>query len=257
MNKFRDSIIFYNINSLEYYIENSNDKISLIISKLPKIKLKKNISLTSILDNIDTIENINLLKKIYMKCEDDSHIYIFSDKNDISVNISIMTEIGFCLENILIYNKKLKNNNNLFIDNTGIILFFVKNIKRKIKINKNKNSILNISQVEYTEDYPVSLVEYLLKCSKKDKLDDNLVLDLNSVNGEVPLACIKYNLKCICFGLNKKINTRLSSYLDKVDKVKKEIKEDKEIKKDKEINIKNKDKEKLKKIIRETIKKGS
>lgn len=82
-------------------------------------------------------------------------------------------------------------------------------------------------------------------------MDDNLILDLNSSNGEVPLACIKYNLKCICFGLNKKINTRLSSYLDKVDKVKKEIKEDKEI------NIKNKDKEKLKKIIRETIKKGS
>ena len=31
----------------------------------------------------------------------------------------------------------------------------------------------------------------------------------------------------------------------------------KEIKKDKEVNIKNKDKEKLKKIIKETIKKGS
>ena len=68
MNKFRDSIIFYNINSLEHYIENSNDKISLIISKLPKIKLKKNIKITKILNNIDNNENIILLKTIYIKC---------------------------------------------------------------------------------------------------------------------------------------------------------------------------------------------
>ncbi len=46
MNKFRDSIIFYNINSLENYIENSNNKIFIIISNKHKKKLKKKIFIT-------------------------------------------------------------------------------------------------------------------------------------------------------------------------------------------------------------------
>ena len=224
--------MFYsNINDIINYLEKNNKKPTLLITRLPMFKrdndfLGRVYNATNLLNTIDIHRQDNLLRRLFNVCRDDCHCYIFTNDNQLKEDMEFMIRAGFIFQNLIVYRiSSRKNNYKFFNHNISYILFFTK--EHNYMLNRDTNKFNNLERYNFfdfintdlSNDYPMKVIDRIIKLSKLEKLDDNLILDLESVKGNVPRKAIEYNMECISLGLDRKINTRLTLYLHKINSI--------------------------------------
>ena len=230
--EFRNVKMFYsNINDIINYLENNNKKPTLLITRLPMFKrdndfLGRVYNATDLLNTIDIHRQDNLLRRLFYVCRYDCHCYIFTNDNQLKEDMEFMIRAGFIFQNLIVYRIfPRKDNYKFFNHNIGYILFFTK--EHNYLLNRDTNKFNNLERYNFfdfintdlSNDYPMKVIDRIIKLSKLEKLDDNLILDLESVKGNVPRKAIEYNMECISLGLDRKINTRLTLYLHKINSI--------------------------------------
>lgn len=230
--EFRNVKMFYsNINDIINYLENNNKKPTLLITRLPMFKrdndfLGRVYNATDLLNTIDIHRQDNLLRRLFDVCRDDCHCYIFTNDNQLKEDMEFMIRAGFIFQNLIVYRiSSRKSNYKFFNHNISYILFFTK--EHNYMLNRDTNKFNNLERYNFfdfintdlSNDYPMKVIDRVIKLSKLEKLDDNLILDLESVKGNVPRKAIEYNMECISLGLDRKINTRLTLYLHKINSI--------------------------------------
>lgn len=236
---FRNTRVYYDkIESVISYCEKEKKYPTLIFTKLPNFKrdndnLGRIVTTRILLDSIENKENNNLLKRLFNVCRMDCMVYIFTTDKKLVEDIDYMTRVGFTYQNLLVYKTKAtkKRGTRLFSNNTGYILFFTKdsnylNHRYLNKVNNEDNTtLLELTVPKVEVDYPKNILRRLLLISKLDKLDENLIIDLQSELGNVPKLALEYNMECVCFGKSKKISNVLNMYLTGIEKKPKKQKE--------------------------------
>lgn len=230
--EFRNVKMFYsNINDIINYLEKNNKKPTLLITRLPMFKrdndfLGRVYNATDLLNTIDIHRQDNLLRRLFDVCRDDCHCYIFTNDNQLKEDMEFMIRAGFIFQNLIVYRiSSRKNNYKFFNHNISYILFFTK--EHNYMLNRDTNKFNNLERYNFfdfintdlSNDYPMKVIDRIIKLSKLEKLDDNLILDLESLKGNVPRKAIEYNMECISLGLDRKINTRLTLYLHKINSI--------------------------------------
>ena len=236
--EFRNVKMFYsNINDIINYLEKNNKKPTLLITRLPMFKrdndfLGRVYNATDLLNTIDIHRQDNLLRRLFDVCRDDCHCYIFTNDNQLKEDMEFMIRAGFIFQNLIVYRiSSRKNNYKFFNHNISYILFFTK--EHNYMLNRDTNKFNNLERYNFfdfintdlSNDYPMKVIDRIIKLSKLEKLDDNLILDLESLKGNVPRKAIEYNMECISLGLDRKINTRLTLYLHKINSINRDNKE--------------------------------
>ena len=226
MKKFRNVKMFYeDINKVISYLENSNKQPTLVITKLPKFslssdKLGRVVTASIILDSMNNARKDNLLRRLFNICNQNAHIYIMCNEDNIYDNKEFMSRAGFTYHNLLVYRtKRSKKRDKTFRSNLGYILFFTKeNNYTRVRLtnkinNKENNNFIDLKEVNITNDYPKRIVDRIFLMSKLGKLDENIVVDLQSEEGIVPKTALENNMECVALGMNRIINSKLSTYL--------------------------------------------
>ena len=226
MKKFRNVRMFYeDVEKLINYLENSNKQPTLVITKLPKFslssdKLGRVITASIILDSMNNARKDNLLRRLFNICNQNAHIYIMCNEDNIYDNKEFMTTAGFIYHNLLVYRtKRSKKRDKTFRSNLGYILFFTKeNNYTRVRLtnkinNKENNNFIDLKEVNITNDYPKKIVDRIFLMSKLGKLDENIIVDLQSEEGVVPKTALENNMECVALGMNRIINSKLSTYL--------------------------------------------
>ena len=226
MKKFRNVRMFYeDVEKLINYLENSNKQPTLVITKLPKFslssdKLGRVVTASIILDSMNNARKDNLLRRLFNICNQNAHIYIMCNEDNIYDNKEFMTMAGFIYHNLLVYRtKRSKKRDKTFRSNLGYILFFTKeNNYTRVRLtnkinNKENNNFIDLKEVNITNDYPKKIVDRIFLISKLGKLDENIVVDLQSEEGVVPKTALENNMECVALGMNRIINSKLSTYL--------------------------------------------
>lgn len=246
MKIYRNVKVFSNsIDEVIEYLENENKNPTLIITKLPELKKESDdlgrIATTSmLLESIENNRNENLLKRLFNVCNSNCHCYIFTDKDKLNIDYEYMIKAGFIFQDIVIFRTKVENKKNrLFKSGLGYILFFTKEsnyfyIRSLNKVNKKEPiNFIDLDLVSYEKDYPKKIVQRIIAMSRLEKLDENLIIDLQSETGIVPKIALENGMECVCLGVGKFVNRKLATYLtginnkkkNKVIKVKKDYKE--------------------------------
>ena len=262
MKKFRNVKMFYeDINKVISYLENSNKQPTLVITKLPKFslssdKLGRVVTASIILDSMNNARKDNLLRRLFNICNQNAHIYIMCNEDNIYDNKEFMTMAGFIYHNLLVYRtKRSKKRDKTFRSNLGYILFFTKeNNYTRIRLtnkinNKENNNFIDLKEVNITNDYPKRIVDRIFLMSKLGKLDENIIVDLQSEEGVVPKTALENNMECVALGMNRIINSRLATYLTGIENRVKEKKIEIE-EKEKDYTEKN---EKISKSMKKTL----
>ena len=218
--------MFYeDINKVISYLENNNKQPTLVITKLPKFslssdKLGRVVTASIILDSMNNARKDNLLRRLFNICNQNAHIYIMCNEDNIYDNKEFMTMAGFIYHNLLVYRtKRSKKRDKTFRSNLGYILFFTKeNNYTRVRLtnkinNKENNNFIDLKEVNITNDYPKKIVDRIFLMSKLGKLDENIVVDLQSEEGIVPKTALENNMECVALGMNRIINSKLSTYL--------------------------------------------
>ena len=226
MKKFRNVRMFYeDINKVISYLENSNKQPTLVITKLPKFslssdKLGRVVTASIILDSMNNARKDNLLRRLFNICNQNAHIYIMCNEDNIYDNKEFMSRAGFTYHNLLVYRtKRSKKRDKTFRSNLGYILFFTKeNNYTRVRLtnkinNKENNNFIDLKEVNITNDYPKKIVDRIFLISKLGKLDENIIVDLQSEEGVVPKTALENNMECVALGMNRIINSKLSTYL--------------------------------------------
>ena len=226
MKKFRNVRMFYeDVEKLISYLENSNKQPTLVITKLPKFslssdKLGRVVTASIILDSMNNARKDNLLRRLFNICNQNAHIYIMCNEDNIYDNKEFMTMAGFIYHNLLVYRtKRSKKRDKTFRSNLGYILFFTKeNNYTRVRLtnkinNKENNNFIDLKEVNITNDYPKKIVDRIFLMSKLGKLDENIIVDLQSEEGVVPKTALENNMECVALGMNRIINSKLSTYL--------------------------------------------
>ena len=262
MKKFRNVRMFYeDINKVISYLENSNKQPTLVITKLPKFslssdKLGRVVTASIILDSMNNARKDNLLRRLFNICNQNAHIYIMCNEDNIYDNKEFMTMAGFIYHNLLVYRtKRSKKRDKTFRSNLGYILFFTKeNNYTRVRLtnkinNKENNNFIDLKEVNITNDYPKKIVDRIFLISKLGKLDENIIVDLQSEEGVVPKTALENNMECVALGMNRIINSKLSTYLTGIENRIKEKKIEVE-EKEKDYTEKN---EKISKSMKKTL----
>ena len=262
MKKFRNVRMFYeDVEKLISYLENSNKQPTLVITKLPKFslssdKLGRVVTASIILDSMNNARKDNLLRRLFNICNQNAHIYIMCNEDNIYDNKEFMTMAGFIYHNLLVYRtKRSKKRDKTFRSNLGYILFFTKeNNYTRVRLtnkinNKENNNFIDLKEVNITNDYPKKIVDRIFLMSKLGKLDENIVVDLQSEEGIVPKTALENNMECVALGMNRIINSKLSTYLTGIENRIKEKKIEVE-EKEKDYTEKN---EKISKSMKKTL----
>lgn len=262
MKKFRNVKMFYeDINKVISYLENSNKQPTLVITKLPKFslssdKLGRVVTASIILDSMNNARKDNLLRRLFNICNQNAHIYIMCNEDNIYDNKEFMTMAGFIYHNLLVYRtKRSKKRDKTFRSNLGYILFFTKeNNYTRVRLtnkinNKENNNFIDLKEVNITNDYPKRIVDRIFLMSKLGKLDENIIVDLQSEEGVVPKTALENNMECVALGMNRIINSKLSTYLTGIENRIKEKKIEVE-EKEKDYTEKN---EKISKSMKKTL----
>ena len=262
MKKFRNVKMFYeDINKVISYLENSNKQPTLVITKLPKFslssdKLGRVVTASIILDSMNNARKDNLLRRLFNICNQNAHIYIMCNEDNIYDNKEFMTMAGFIYHNLLVYRtKRSKKRDKTFRSNLGYILFFTKeNNYTRVRLtnkinNKENNNFIDLKEVNITNDYPKKIVDRIFLMSKLGKLDENIIVDLQSEEGVVPKTALENNMECVALGMNRIINSKLSTYLTGIENRIKEKKIEVE-EKEKDYTEKN---EKISKSMKKTL----
>ena len=264
MKKFRNVRMFYeDVEKLISYLENSNKQPTLVITKLPKFsmsndKLGRVVTTSIILDSMNNARQDNLLRRLFNICNQNAHIYIMCNEDNIYDNKEFMSRAGFTYHNLLIYRtKRSKKRDKTFRSNLGYILFFTKeNNYTRIRLtnkinNKENNNFIDLKEVNITNDYPKKIVDRIFLMSKLGKLDENIVVDLQSEEGIVPKTALENNMECVALGMNRIINSKLATYLTGIEnKITKDKVEKMEEIKEKDYTEKN---EKISKSMKKTL----
>lgn len=263
MKSYRNVKIFNNnIDEMIEYLENENKNPTIIITKLPEFKKENDdlgrIATTSmLLKSIENNRNENLLRRLFNICNSNCHCYIFTDKDKLNTDYEYMVKAGFVFQDIIVFKTKVESKKNrLFKSGLGYILFFTKEsnyfyIRSLNKINsKEPINFIDLDLVNYDKDYPIKIVDRIIALSKLDKLDDNLIVDLQSETGVVPKIALENSMECVCLSIGKFVNRKLATYLTGINNKKK----DKETKVKKDYKEKNK---KISKTMKKTILKNS
>lgn len=264
MKKFRNVRMFYeDVEKLISYLENSNKQPTLVITKLPKFslssdKLGRVVTVSIILDSMNNARKDNLLRRLFNICNQNAHIYIMCNEDNIYDNKEFMSRAGFTYHNLLVYRtKRSKKRDKTFRSNLGYILFFTKeNNYTKIRLtnkinNKENNNFIDLKEVNITNDYPKRIVDRIFLMSKLEKLDENIIVDLQSEEGVVPKTALENNMECVALGMNRIINSKLATYLTGIEnKVTKNKVEKIEEIKEKDYTEKN---EKISKSMKKTL----
>ena len=262
MKKFRNVRMFYkDVEKLISYLENSNKQPTLVITKLPKFslssdKLGRVVTASIILDSMNNARKDNLLRRLFNICNQNAHIYIMCNEDNIYDNKEFMSRAGFIYHNLLVYRtKRSKKRDKTFRSNLGYILFFTKeNNYTRIRLtnkinNKENNNFIDLKEVNITNDYPKRIVDRIFLMSKLEKLDENIIVDLQSEEGVVPKTALENNMECVALGMNRIINSKLSTYLTGIENRVKEKKIEIE-EKEKDYTEKN---EKISKSMKKTL----
>ena len=262
MKKFRNVKMFYeDINKVISYLENSNKQPTLVITKLPKFslssdKLGRVVTASIILDSMNNARKDNLLHRLFNICNQNAHIYIMCNEDNIYDNKEFMSRAGFIYHNLLVYRtKRSKKRDKTFRSNLGYILFFTKeNNYTRVRLtnkinNKENNNFIDLKEVNITNDYPKKIVDRIFLISKLGKLDENIIVDLQSEEGVVPKTALENNMECVALGMNRIINSKLSTYLTGIENRIKEKKIEVE-EKEKDYTEKN---EKISKSMKKTL----
>ena len=226
MKKFRNVRMFYeDVEKLISYLENNNKQPTLVITKLPKFslsndKLGRVVTASIILDSMNNARKDNLLRRLFNICNQNAHIYIMCNEDNIYENKEFMSRAGFIYHNLLVYKtKRSKKRDKTFRSSLGYILFFTKeNNYTRIRLtnkinNKENNNFIDLKEVNITNDYPKRIVDRIFLMSKLEKLDENIIVDLQSEEGIVPKTALENNMECVALGMNRIINSKLSTYL--------------------------------------------
>ena len=236
--EFRNVKMFYsNINDIINYLEKNNKRPTLLITRLPIFKRENDFlgrvyNATDLLNTIDIHRQNNLLRRLFNVCSNDCHCYIFTDDNQLKEDMEFMIRAGFIFQNLIIYRISSKKDNYKFFNhNISYIMFFTK--EHNYLLNRDTNKFNNLERYNFfdfintdlSDDYPMKVIDRIIKLSKLEKLDDNLILDLESIKGNVPRKAIEYNMECISLGLDRKINTRLTLYLHKINSINRDSEE--------------------------------
>lgn len=224
MKSYRNVTVFNDeLRNMLDYLKKSNEKPTVIISSLNIPKIRKNNLMNKIL-YFKFIEDLELLYKL---CTYDTHIYIFSDINNISKDIWEMENAGFKLRNILSYkvNWKYNKEEKLYFNSLNYVLLFtidsIKSRDRKLNIKRQTNLLSDNIIKTNNKDYPKVIIERLIKNSLMKSLDENIIIDINSNIGNVAEYCLKNNLKCYTFCKDNIIHLRLTKILKRLDNYKK------------------------------------
>ena len=183
MKKFRNVRMFYeDVEKLISYLENNNKQPTLVITKLPKFslsndKLGRIVTASIILDSMNNARQDNLLRRLFNICNQNAHIYIMCNEDNIYENKEFMSRAGFIYHNLLVYKtKRSKKRDKTFRSNLGYILFFTKeNNYTRIRLtnkinNKENNNFIDLKEVNITKDYPKRIVDRIFSMSKLVKL---------------------------------------------------------------------------------------
>ena len=264
MKKFRNVRMFYeDVEKLISYLENSNKQPTLVITKLPKFslssdKLGRVVTASIILDSMNNARKDNLLRRLFNICNQNAHIYIMCNEDNIYDNKEFMTMAGFIYHNLLVYRtKRSKKRDKTFRSNLGYILFFTKeNNYTRVRLtnkinNKENNNFIDLKEVNITNDYPQKIVDRIFLMSKLGKLDENIIVDLQSEEGVVPKTALENNMECVALGMNRIINSKLSTYLTGIENriIENKVEKTEEIK-EKDYTEKN---EKISKSMKKTL----
>lgn len=263
MKIYRNVKVFNNnIDEMIEYLENENKNPTLIITKLPEFRKENDdlgrIATTSmLLESIENSRNENLLKRLFNVCNDNCHCYVFTDKDKLNIDYKYMVKAGFIFQDIVVFRTKIESKKNrLFKSGLGYILFFTKEsnyfyIRSLNKINKKEPiNFIELDLVSYDRDYPKKIVDRIITLSRLDKLDENLIVDLQSETGVVPKVALENGMECICLSIGRFVNRKLATYLTGINNKKK----NKEIKVKKNYKEKN---EKISKSMKKTLLKNS
>jgi len=262
MKKFRNVRMFYeDVEKLISYLENSNKQPTLVITKLPKFslssdKLGRVVTASIILDSMNNARKDNLLRRLFNICNQNAHIYIMCNEDNIYDNKEFMSRAGFIYHNLLVYRtKRSKKRDKTFRSNLGYILFFTKeNNYTRIRLtnkinNKENNNFIDLKEVNITNDYPKRIVDRIFLMSKLEKLDENIIVDLQSEEGVVPKTALENNMECVTLGMNRIINSKLSTYLIGIENRVKE----KKVEMEEKVKDYTKKNEKISKTMKKTL----
>lgn len=262
MKKFRNVRMFYeDINEVINYLEDNNKRPTLIITKLPKFsvsndKLGRVVTASIILNSMNNARQDNLLRRLFNMCNQNAHIYIMCNEDNIYENKEFMSRAGFIYHNLLVYKtKRSKKRDKTFRSSLGYILFFTKeNNYTRVRLtnkinNKENNNFINLKEVNITKDYPKRIVDRIFSMSKLEVSDENIIVDLQSEEGIVPKTALENNMECVALGMNRIINSKLSTYLTGIENRVKEKKIEIE-EKEKDYTEKN---EKISKSMKKTL----
>lgn len=224
MKSYRNVTVFNDeLRSMLDYLKKSNENPTIIISSLNIPKVKRN----NLLDKMKYFKFIEDLEMLYNLCNYFTHIYIFSEIENLSRDLQEMENAGFKLRNILSYKIGWKYNKEekLYFNNLKYVLFFtIDDIKvrdRKLNIRRQTNLLFDKVIRTNNKDYPKEIIDKLIKNSLMKSLDENIIIDLNSTTGNVAEYCLKNNLKCYSFGKDNIIHLRLTKLLNQLDNYKK------------------------------------
>ena len=225
MKQFRNTYIFRDdLNETISYLEKSNKNPTVIFGKLLNIKQRDMIS------KLKYLEYQNILKRLLDICTYDTFVYIFSEIDSLQKDILEMSNTGFKLRNILSYKIEYKYDKffKLYQKQLKYVLFFTShNIKerdRKLSKRSQTNLINNSNPVKVKDkDYSKEIVKELIETSLMRITDENIVLDIHSVNGCIAEYCLRNNLECYSNSLNYKGNAvKLSKILEYLNNYKKD-----------------------------------
>lgn len=225
MKQFRNTYIFRDdLNETISYLEKSNKNPTVIFGKLLDIKQKDMIS------KLKYLEYQNILKRLLNMCTYNTFIYIFSEIDSLQKDILEMSNVGFKLRDILSYKVEYKYDKffKLYQKQLKYVLFFtshsIKERDRKLSKRSQTNLINNLSPVKLkNQDYSKEIAKELIESSLMKNIDENLILDIHSDNGNVADYCLRNNLECYSNSINYKGNVvKLSKVLEYLDNYKKE-----------------------------------
>jgi len=166
----------------------------------------------------NNIKFTEYVPELYRVLKEDSHCYIMINYHNLNKLINIAQEVGFKLQNILVWKKQNCTPSNWYMKNNEFILFFRKGKAVPIN-NKGTKAVLEYDNIIrnklHPTQKPIKLLEVLINNSTQK---GEIVLDPFMGSGSTAIASLINKRRFIGFEVNKKYFNITNRRLGKIDK---------------------------------------
>lgn len=153
--------------------------------------------------NHNDIKITEYIGEVYRVLKEGSHCYLFSNWNNIKEIIIEAENVGFKLQNVLVWKKDNKVCNHYYMNQCEFILFFRKGQAKDIH-NMGTSNLLEIPNIKdklHPTQKPVDLMKILIENSSNPR---DVVLDCFCGSGSTGVACLECDRRFLGVEIDRK-----------------------------------------------------